>query len=223
MRFSIPQWCDCDSDEVGTYSVPTLDFQSHNGAIATSERSPNANLAICAFSIPQWCDCDSPHEQAPLGCSMIFNPTMVRLRLPDKIDSLLVNYFQSHNGAIATIEYHDDHRHTPPLFNPTMVRLLQGKATVLTCEVSDFQSHNGAIATQSLSAHRPVLLCVFNPTMVRLRRGKNNTCEVSRHFQSHNGAIATFWAVLLLFLTSRFSIPQWCDCDQSKGERSWGV
>ena len=59
-------------------------------------------------------------------CSFTFNPTMVRLlRMTALMFPILVNLFQSHNGAIAA--------RLPPrcgvafcAFNPTMVRLLHG-------------------------------------------------------------------------------------------------
>ena len=74
-----------------------------------------------------------------------FNPTMVRL-LPEPIpmSRLIVSRFQSHNGAIAALEFE------PADSNPNV-----------------FQSHNGAIAALcDLYACRNFVS--FNPTMVRL-------------------------------------------------------
>ena len=120
--------------------------------------------------------------------------------------------FQSHNGAIAA-SLSSPAAPADLAFNPTMVRLLQKMAKVVTktevlsipqwcdcCVIGlvgliakfVFQSHNGAIA-----AHRHLVAiahrCSFNPTMVRLLR---TTFKDGRSpeliFQSHNGAIAAF-------------------------------
>ena len=93
---------------------------------------------------------------------------MVRLLLPQVlVGELMLLSFQSHNGAIAA-RTAGDWLFINSRFNPTMVRLLQGR---------------DAFAT--------VLETGFNPTMVRLLLAGDRSRGLAKFlFQSHNGAIA---------------------------------
>ncbi len=58
-QLSIPLWCDCD------------------------ERIWNYGYVKNALSIPLWCDCDTLIVKAGELVAQTFNPTVVRLRLPN--------------------------------------------------------------------------------------------------------------------------------------------
>jgi len=79
-----------------------------------------------------------------------FNPTMVRLLLHDYTDIVAeVLAFQSHNGAIAAVDFSPTVRWQNACFNPTMVRLLQCPHSSSYIPPCMFQSHNGAIAASN--------------------------------------------------------------------------
>ena len=97
---SIPQWCDCCLTGIWTVEF-TLEFQSHNGAIAASMRRNGCHRKL-RVSIPQWCDCCEVAAELAKLFKRSFNPTMVRL-LPNRctVAAACRFSFQSHNGAIA--------------------------------------------------------------------------------------------------------------------------
>ena len=144
LAVSIPQWCDCCS-KYGGNNVNLISFQSHNGAIAAI-RNLTQEIKREAVSIPQWCDCcrwqflptvSALRVSIPQWCDCCewlngsrsmqqssFNPTMVRLlRQHRRKGNAWLNWFQSHNGAIAA------HKGQFGFGNG-----------------QKFQSHNGAIA-----------------------------------------------------------------------------
>ena len=96
------KWCDCDLD------------------------SGHQNCQQSRLSIPQWCDCDFNEYEIAKHFDKTFNPTMVRLRqVSMDVRGSNVDFFQSHNGAIAT-GFRGGYSWKP---------------------TDTFQSHNGAIAT----------------------------------------------------------------------------
>jgi len=114
---------------------------------------------------------------------------MVRLLLAFcVIDDLNLNWFQSHNGAIAARPLPSCLAHIR--FNPTMVRLLRLWRYIALLLLCVFQSHNGAIAAIGSMAIGAMALW----------------------FQSHNGAIAAPTERNAHFTSLLVSIPQWCDC-----------
>ena len=121
-------------------------------------------------SIPLWCDCDLPATFSGFAKARSFNPTMVRLRLESFFPKFFeARQFQSHYGAIATVEAIARGAWEMLSFNPTMVRLRRLHKCGCTKHIQRFQSHYGAIAT-----------C----------RRKLGTLS-PKTFQSHYGAIAT--------------------------------
>ena len=168
----------------------SIEFQSHNGAIAAVGSDVSSTFRCCfnptmvrllhrhsqttkfptSVSIPQWCDCCRIQKaHLPLR-NAGFNPTMVRL---------LRRFRRICSSSICS-------------FNPTMVRLLlvgfSKKGNSLKVSIPqwcDCCPHTVLCAVQKTS---------FNPTMVRLLRKRPLLSAVYLHL---------------------VSIPQWCDCCQS--------
>ena len=124
IALSIPQWCDCCEGNAASFGF-SLNFQSHNGAIAAGKCYYAGMLTRGTFQSHNGAIAAKYFFRIESLC-LTFNPTMVRLLRAFLLDckSSLIS-FQSHNGAIAACGYR------LPL-------------TAL-CR---FQSHNGAIAAR---------------------------------------------------------------------------
>ena len=147
---------------------------------------------VLQVSIPLWCDCDNVLGHIASWGICCFNPTMVRLRRDTSLLSPSHPHpFQSHYGAIATINHLLLMCWELIRFNPTMVRLRLTLAKKAACRTPPFQSHYGAIATAS----------------------RNKRFVLQEEFQSHYGAIATPALRPGLQVLPPVSIPLWCDCD----------
>jgi len=144
---SIPQWCDCCVLHRVKWVVrlisfnPTMvrllreircasrwnkgSFQSHNGAIAAAS-DKFAVYCVAHVSIPQWCDC------------CLSTPDMSQIDTPVSIP-------QWCDCCACCCSLDDIYIIS---FNPTMVRLLPARTSIIVHLTFVFQSHNGAIAAQ---------------------------------------------------------------------------
>jgi len=167
---SIPLWCDCD------HGAGDLDRMSGR------------------ISIPLWCDCDYVVKRIALLKCDPFNPTMVRLRLPE------VNRAYDTNIVILSIPLWCD---CDPLnllpatmlrlpFNPTMVRLRLPHLHFSWPPLTNFQSHYGAIAT----------IYTNYPWQQSWRLSIPLWCDCD------------WFSMFGIGVTCILSIPLWCDCDQ---------
>ncbi len=127
--------------------------------------------------------------------------------------------FQSHCGAIGTIQVTGTEGSPKVAFNPTVVRLGHGPLIDRPHELPTFQSHCGAIGTYVQAVGATVahelsipLWCDWDTPRHRTQAG------LPAIFQSHCGAIGTgrrgwcrwcWWCWL--------SIPLWCDWDPTTG------
>ncbi len=143
-----------------------LFFQSHCGAIAT------------------WLDI-----KVNIGV-ISFNPTVVRLRLPQPTVS---------DSDIFT-------------FNPTVVRLRPLIEDDETRKEKDFQSHCGAIATL-FAEWEKLREESFNPTVVRLRLSVAELYKRIREAFNPTVVRLRHDARVPLVIATHLSIPLWCDCD----------
>jgi len=161
------------------FAVPCRPFQSHNGAIATSQR------------------------QAKAKGKPSFNPTMVRLLLlQGSMSPSRAKWFQSHNGAIATADGQTAIGKLPS-FNPTMVRLLHSviywewwRMRVSIPQWCDCYLSSAASVRLLSSVSIPQWCDCYQAT----RRGR----RAGWRFQSHNGAIATQPSSVLALLNFLF-------------------
>ena len=118
---SIPLWCDCD-EVLWKISTHVIEFQSHYGAIATTEEETRTYLSSLFQS----------HYGAiatRMGCPALHNFSAFQSHYGAIATNRTINIicdaykrFQSHYGAIATY-VHRALARTADSFNPTMVRL----------------------------------------------------------------------------------------------------
>ena len=204
---SIPQWCDCCADGNTRNRLPSLIFQSHNGAIA-ARRTTLLCRDADTLSIPQWCDCCEGIFAENFSVHRSFNPTMVRLLLNITVKYRSGSHFQSHNGAIAACSS----------------QLISGSSSSLSipqwcdCCVTQtppspsrwrFQSHNGAIAALRLGA-------VSGLRELSIPQWCDCCDDRLRNFMEPSAFNPTMVRLLHLlkvrYISVKLSIPQWCDC-----------
>ena len=173
-------------------------FQSHAGSVEATTHTNSSQTAHSSF-----------------------NPTLVRLRPPEKASSpSSLSWFQSHAGSI---EARGGRRFPAPRcrFNPTLVRLRPFQSSFRSsmpagfnptlvrlrpclpdagCRPADrFQSHAGSIEALVAEGGGHQQDLRFNPTLVRLRLGGGLPAAGGGgvRFQSHAGSIEALKTISL--------------------------
>ena len=156
--------------------------------LATSVHAP----VPVRLSIPLWCDWDLQGLRGPPARIEAFNPTVVRL------------------GRCSWPRW----SRAGPSFNPTVVRLGHRLHDGQRVEDRSFQSHCGAIGTRRWTrrwCRRPPPFQSHCGAIGTHRDGIAQLRLVC--FQSHCGAIGTQTMTSGRCLSTRLSIPLWCDWD----------
>ena len=141
-----------------------------------------------------------------------FNPTMVRLLLVGGLpDQPYPTCFQSHNGAIAAVQWFVEQTGKVPLSIPQWCDCCVATVTVTTTTITlSIPQWCDCCLRTKLAQAKGSFLSI--PQWCDCCRTKISLIVNAAGFQSHNGAIAALSGSSKVLATYSLSIPQWCDC-----------
>ena len=148
-----------------------------------------------------------------------FNPTMVRLLLVGGLpDQPYPTCFQSHNGAIAAVQWFVEQTGKVPLSIPQWCDCCVATVTVTTTTITlSIPQWCDCCLRTKLAQAKGSFLSI--PQWCDCCRTKISLIVNAAGFQSHNGAIAALSGSSKVLATYSLSIPQWCDCCVTKSNK----